>query len=1208
MSVTRKQDRLRKACQKGDIEVVELLLKQQTHTLYTFLSAVVGTRLMSSCGIAEDWQHPADIEHAYFDDLGNTPLHYIAAGQSRSHSQPFRNPPSPLAAARRTITETLLPQGDPAVSPGGPLRTSSLGQGLTSALPALFGGLARLVSGNVPPTAPQRISSQEEAGSAPLPSSSLPCEPEALLPAIIVLEDLEAIAAHREYNLPSGSEAVPQPINGSRASCLVCFEGLAARRFGVALPCGHPVCDACWKGILMARLDEGDVERASCPLPQCHRPLPVEVAQRLLPAAAYIRFRRLLLQRYVDASPHITWCPSSGCSRAICVLPSGPAAPPRVHNRPAAPHRQFQMRPAANDLQATLAQCADRAPPNGTLDKASEGSQQPEGPHAPVDCQSVAAWDALIEKVKREQKGWTQSWLTQNTKACPGCKARIQRIAGCNHMICTQCHRHFCWVCGGDWNEHGPATGGFYSCNRFAAPGSSGAEGSSAEAAQTEGNGSWWSRMFGGVWNAAEKWRLGFFLRRYHAADSSQHAQLHRAASHLAALLLLSLPPVAPLPSCQHTRRTTDAPLLSDPPLETGITPGLPAVIELASLPAVHPLSSVPSAPGILPGAAAATAPAVKGTTGSRTSALKGAPFHGVSLPGQASANSPGRQAQGSSSGIGSRGSVESFNATGQPADATPGVGQGHDRAALGACLGGLLEDLRDGRELLRNSYILAYFLSWDERRRGLEALQGRLENALELLALPIALLPGDHPAATNTAASAVRQHVQQGCQGDTELLCRQVYYALALAEQLPELRRQQASLRLAQKQLLQAAKAGAFGPRGRAAPDGSALWEQGQLGAVLWVRPFGTTSPDHTWHTRMEAVPCCEGLQSHAAQLAGPLQTYMLPGLTARALASLRRTCKFLQDLIDTAHDQVLWELRAGLPGTIKRLPMPAEAHASSISWSPEWPSLTIVVVMTTSRYLTSTGSHGHESEPASLTSPFHILDADSLLPWAVSVTGEELGMVKYLLCLAEHAIARRDPYNHRLYYDTMEPMFSWNSTITYLLVQSPHWRKSAVMSPDGLLQFLESVVANTNHRMGWSQCGRYVEVTESCLLVDNDDNDEEDIIDTLGYIWDTQAQRRVFSWQKQLSDLWDNKVAWSTLPRTCFVQACNTFVFLDANDTADQTAPLTVRPCDGPSEPAPYQQSLTYSFSPNGKLLVTSWRMPPPRGVFSCPAPRLT
>ena len=32
--------------------------------------------------------------------------------------------------------------------------------------------------------------------------------------------------------------------------------------------------------------------------------------------------------------------------------------------------------------------------------------------------------------------------------------------------------------------------------------------------------------------------------------------------------------------------------------------------------------------------------------------------------------------------------------------------------------LEGMLSDLRDGRGLLRNSYILAYFLSWDDRRR----------------------------------------------------------------------------------------------------------------------------------------------------------------------------------------------------------------------------------------------------------------------------------------------------------------------------------------------------------------------------------------------------------------------------------------------------------------------------------------------------------
>lgn len=45
-------------------------------------------------------------------------------------------------------------------------------------------------------------------------------------------------------------------------------------------------------------------------------------------------------------------------------------------------------------------------------------------------------------------------------------------------------------------------------------------------------------------------------------------------------------------------------------------------------------------------------------------------------------------------------------------------AGGGRDRDGLVRCLAGMLIELRDSRELLRNSYILAYFLSWDERRR----------------------------------------------------------------------------------------------------------------------------------------------------------------------------------------------------------------------------------------------------------------------------------------------------------------------------------------------------------------------------------------------------------------------------------------------------------------------------------------------------------
>lgn len=103
----------------------------------------------------------------------------------------------------------------------------------------------------------------------------------------------------------------------------------------------------------------------------------------------------------------------------------------------------------------------------------------------------------------------------------------------------------------------------------------------------------------------------------------------------------------------------------------------------------------------------------------------------------------------------------------------------------------------------------LTLFTPWYVRR-ALESLQGQLEGALELLALPIALLPGEHPTlpgqsrpvspldlltelsserpthagqslgssgryGQHVATSAAMSLVRAGCQGNSELLCQQV-------------------------------------------------------------------------------------------------------------------------------------------------------------------------------------------------------------------------------------------------------------------------------------------------------------------------------------------------------------------------------------------------------------------------------------------------
>ncbi|KAG4440742.1 hypothetical protein IFR05_003786 [Cadophora sp. M221] len=32
-------------------------------------------------------------------------------------------------------------------------------------------------------------------------------------------------------------------------------------------------------------------------------------------------------------------------------------------------------------------------------------------------------------------------------KNCPGCQAPAEKFEGCNHVLCTRCHAHYCWVC-----------------------------------------------------------------------------------------------------------------------------------------------------------------------------------------------------------------------------------------------------------------------------------------------------------------------------------------------------------------------------------------------------------------------------------------------------------------------------------------------------------------------------------------------------------------------------------------------------------------------------------------------------------------------------------------------------------------------------------------------------------------------------------------
>ncbi|ETO33467.1 hypothetical protein RFI_03643 [Reticulomyxa filosa] len=110
--------------------------------------------------------------------------------------------------------------------------------------------------------------------------------------------------------------------------------------------------------------------------------------------------------------------------------------------------------------------------------------------HFPASCEVTRKWNT-----KNSDEAENLQWILAKTKKCPKCRVPIEKNQGCNHMtvikyilsyghrLCNEielftisqmcnkgvggCGHEFCWLCKGDWKEHGSNTGGYYQCNIY---------------------------------------------------------------------------------------------------------------------------------------------------------------------------------------------------------------------------------------------------------------------------------------------------------------------------------------------------------------------------------------------------------------------------------------------------------------------------------------------------------------------------------------------------------------------------------------------------------------------------------------------------------------------------------------------------------------------------------------------------------------------
>jgi len=220
-------------------------------------------------------------------------------------------------------------------------------------------------------------------------------------------------------------------------SCAICFEDEYKPSDMIRMPCGHEFCIHCWKNFIATMLKDGHTSLLkTCPQDGCKEIVTEEEVAKVSPEALP-KYQSFQLRSFVDLNATCRWCPGPGCERIAALSTDANGSS----------NLQF--------TDSTIIATCDSCDTSFCLKCGEE-------PHAPLACKYLSRWH---EKCRNESE--TANWILANTKACRRCGSRIEKNQGCNHMTCQQCKHEFCWICMGDWVDHGATTGGYYRCNKF---------------------------------------------------------------------------------------------------------------------------------------------------------------------------------------------------------------------------------------------------------------------------------------------------------------------------------------------------------------------------------------------------------------------------------------------------------------------------------------------------------------------------------------------------------------------------------------------------------------------------------------------------------------------------------------------------------------------------------------------------------------------
>ncbi|XP_070558597.1 potential E3 ubiquitin-protein ligase ariadne-2-like [Ptychodera flava] len=246
-----------------------------------------------------------------------------------------------------------------------------------------------------------------------------------------VLADLLQRNSEDKTNLLVESHIIPPPCaRKSKSSappknqqCPVCLQKCSLDKLK-ALSCGHYFCKDCWTMHFSVLVKDGVSTGIQCMANNCNIVALEDFVSPLLVREDIVKkFKYFTFKDHVQSHYNLCFCPGRNCE--IVMKAEIPAA-----------------------KRATCSKC-----------NVSFCFRCGNIYHAPTDCETIKRW---LTKCRDDSE--TANYISAHTKDCPKCSVCIEKNGGCNHMQCFKCKHDFCWMCLGDWKNHGSE---YYECSRY---------------------------------------------------------------------------------------------------------------------------------------------------------------------------------------------------------------------------------------------------------------------------------------------------------------------------------------------------------------------------------------------------------------------------------------------------------------------------------------------------------------------------------------------------------------------------------------------------------------------------------------------------------------------------------------------------------------------------------------------------------------------